>query len=83
MRAAKIYSNPFCEECEKGGLLVKATMVHHIQPIEQGGEPLMWENLQSLCEACHDKKHSRNTLGNVGGCNADGMPVNQKHPWNK
>ena len=80
LRAQKLRENPLCEECVKGGLLERATMVHHILPIEQGGEVLDWDNLMSLCEACHDKKHSRL---NLSGCDITGMPLNPKHPWAK
>jgi hypothetical protein len=58
-------------------------MVHHILPIESGGEVLAWDNLESLCESCHDAKHSNNSIGNVGGCGIDGFPINLNHPWHK
>src|SRR5574343_99877 len=83
VRRMKLRTNPLCEECENGRLIIKATMVHHIIPIEDGGDRLAWNNLMSLCEACHSKKHSSNELGNVGGCRIDGMPIHQHHPWNR
>lgn len=83
LRRQKLRANPLCEECERGGLVVVATMVHHILPIEEGGEVLDWDNLMSLCEICHDKKHSKNSIGNVGGCGSDGLPLHTGHPWNK
>jgi len=76
----KLRENPLCEECERINLLTSAVMVHHIIPIEGGGEPLDWDNLMSLCEYCHDKKHSRL---NLSGCGIDGMPLNLGHPWAK
>lgn len=81
VRAMKLRANPLCEECEKGKVLTPASMVHHIVPIEEGGEVLDLENLMALCESCHDKKHSKNSIGNVGGCDPSGFPISQAHPW--
>lgn len=78
----KLRENPLCEECERINLLTSAVMVHHIIPIEDGGEPLDWENLMSLCDPCHCKKHS-NAKEDVGGCGVDGLPVHPDHPWAK
>ncbi|MBO9614195.1 MAG: HNH endonuclease [Dyadobacter sp.] len=47
---------PQCQRCEKKGILKGAKEVDHIIPLEQGGEPLDFKNLQSLCFACHVKK---------------------------
>lgn len=63
LRQHKLRINPFCESCERIGLVEVATMVHHIKPISQGGKALEYSNLMSLCEACHDKKHSKNSKG--------------------
>jgi 5-methylcytosine-specific restriction endonuclease McrA len=41
----------------KRGHLSKAEIVHHIQPIESGGEVLAMDNLVSLCRVCHGKRH--------------------------
>mgnify|MGYP001469300381 CR=1 FL=1 len=83
VRKLKLRADPLCEECNKGHVLTRAVMVHHIVPIEDGGEPLDWGNLMSLCTTCHDKKHSKGSIGNVGGCGADGMPLHSLHPWVK
>lgn len=58
LRAVKISQQPFCEECLKSGKYVSANVVDHIVPINQGGEPLAFDNLQSLCNRCHNKKSS-------------------------
>lgn len=34
-------------------------MVDHITPINNGGEPLDSDNLQSLCNTCHARKRSQ------------------------
>ena len=49
--------HPFCEECEKEGRLNRATLVHHIVEIKDGGALLSEENSQALCRDCHGKAH--------------------------
>ena len=58
LRNYKKKRNPLCEECLRQGRLTPATLVDHIIPIEEGGPAFDLENLQSLCSACHNKKHS-------------------------
>ena len=58
-RKNKLQLNPLCEECQRQGKLVKATMVDHIVPIKQGGSQLDYNNLQSLCWSCHSKKSAK------------------------
>ncbi|WP_409021357.1 HNH endonuclease signature motif containing protein [Dyadobacter sp. CY261] len=49
---------PYCQKCDKKGILKEAVEVDHIIPLEQGGEPLDSKNLQSLCKRCHILKSS-------------------------
>lgn len=59
-RAEKLRINPYCQcpDCE--GKKIKADMVDHIIPIEQGGDPYDMNNLQSMRNhPCHDKKRAR------------------------
>lgn len=47
-----------CVECNRYGKKTPATVVHHVK--ERSAYPeLEYEltNLESLCEACHNKKH--------------------------
>lgn len=48
--------NPLCERCTKLGNTTLAQMVDHIVEIEDGGA--MWDrnNLQALCNPCHNTK---------------------------
>lgn len=51
-----------CCECKRYGLRVNASIVHHVFPA--GDYPgLAWEdwNLISLCPACHNAMHVRDT----------------------
>ena len=51
-----------CRECRRYGRTTPATTVHHIYPLEQYPE---WKwatwNMLSLCDACHNKMHNRET----------------------
>lgn len=56
-------NNPLCKHCEENGFIVPMKVVDHIVPIKKGGEPLSEDNLQSLCEKCHNKKSSNESRG--------------------
>ncbi len=51
--------HPLCEECERNGIITPADLVDHIIAVNDGGNMWEWENLQSLCMNCHNKKHSK------------------------
>lgn len=60
----KLRANPLCEQCKNEGLVVPATEVHHITPVESvAGESQMYSlmfqysNLMSLCHTCHSDIH--------------------------
>ncbi len=48
-----------CQECKKYGRRTPATIVHHIKEIKEYPE-LAFDssNLESICLACHNAKHS-------------------------
>ena len=51
-----------CMECKRYGRTTEATTVHHIYPINVRADlKLKSENLISLCNACHEKMHNRET----------------------
>jgi len=68
-RASYITDHPLCEQCLLANRTRKANVVDHIQPINptdaydtqngRYGEPLDFDNLQSLCTPHHAKKSGR------------------------
>ena len=59
IRAAHLVEHPFCVECDQ-----LANTVDHIKEHE-GDKSLFYsaDNLQSLCAACHNRKHPRGWAG--------------------
>jgi 5-methylcytosine-specific restriction enzyme A len=50
---------PLCEECGKRGLVVAATMVHHVLPRDTHPDSVLdMDNLMSLCWSCHSRLHA-------------------------
>ncbi len=58
MRRMVLAAHPLCELCEKNGLVVIATDVHHIVAKRDGGRDEE-SNLQALCHSCHSKETNR------------------------
>ena len=48
--------NPLCVQCDKDGLVTVGTVADHIVPINKGGTVFEKENIQTLCESCHNRK---------------------------
>ena len=64
-RAAFLAEHPLCERCDRAGLVVEAVHVHHRDgqgPLGERGYD--FENLESLCERCHNSETARNRLRN-------------------
>lgn len=47
-------NNPVCADCN--GI---ATLIHHIIPIDKGGELLDPDNCMPMCHRCHEIRHER------------------------
>lgn len=60
-------ANPLCVECEAKGIVAAVYVTDHIVPINKGGAPYEWSNLQSLCRRCHDSKSGREAHDDKGG----------------
>lgn len=54
-RAMYLRSHPICEVCQRE----YANTVHHVQAIKDGGARLAFDNLMSICPACHNRVHKR------------------------
>lgn len=90
LRLAKLRAVPLCEDCRQVGVVRAATVVDHVRPVRLGGEafpPL--SGLRSLCKPCHDAKTVRGAEAGAvrttkprRGCDADGRPLDERHPWN-
>jgi 5-methylcytosine-specific restriction protein A len=55
--------HPLCAICEENGLTVAGKVVDHIVRINDGGDRLDDDNLQVLCEKCHNRKSSNESRG--------------------
>lgn len=64
MRRSHLLGEPLCRECLKKERIVKASVVDHIVSRRAGGADFDPDNLQSLCNLCHQKK--RNEERNMG-----------------
>lgn len=62
-RKAYLDAYPLCKSCNKNGKTVFATVVDHITPISHGGDSLDWNNLQGLCDSCHNSKSGKERHG--------------------
>lgn len=57
-KLALIRDNYLCQKCLKENKITTADMVHHIRSLEDYPElALVLENLESLCNACHNMEH--------------------------
>lgn len=60
VRAIKASQDPLCEMCLKNGHIKPLDVVHHIRPIETHPElRLSFDNLMSVCVACHESIHQK------------------------
>lgn len=82
-RAEFLRLNPFCIDCSKRDLVIKATIVDHKIAHKENLE-LFWDrdNWQPLCKPCHDRHKQRlEKSGRVAGCSVDGVPIDPNHHW--
>jgi 5-methylcytosine-specific restriction protein A len=82
LRDAKLTSvNYLCEPCRHQGRLVEAVEVHHVVPLEDGGDPFPTLNgLEALCSDHHyERSHGK---PKVRVDPATGLPLGD-HWWNQ
>jgi 5-methylcytosine-specific restriction endonuclease McrA len=51
-------TEPLCRLCMARGIVTPGTLVDHIVPINQGGSRWDEDNLQTLCDRCHQIKRA-------------------------
>lgn len=73
LRQYKLSINPMCEVCERNDhTKTLATIVHHVEEIRT---PIGWEkrldinNLESICQSCHNKEDHAHSFKNAGRAN--------------
>ena len=71
LRRQVLASCPLCVRCTEAGRVTPASQVHHIVPKADGGTDAI-ENLQPICDECHEAAHGRGGPVQVG---VDGWPV--------
>jgi 5-methylcytosine-specific restriction endonuclease McrA len=72
LRKVFLLQHPLCYECQRRGLLIPATQVHHVDERRLRPElALEWNKLHALCAPCHGSKRSK---GEGGGFLLDGSP---------
>ncbi|PZU87336.1 MAG: HNH endonuclease [Chelatococcus sp.] len=81
---AQLAKEPWCSRCAQQGRQVKATIANHLVP-HRGNARLFWEGaLESVCKPHHDSAiQSEERRGFRVGSDADGRPLDPKHPWNR
>lgn len=57
-----------CQPCLRRGMLTPADTVHHLVPIETAPEKALdLDNLEPICQACHNKEHPERGAGERQG----------------
>jgi 5-methylcytosine-specific restriction protein A len=82
-RLDQLTREPLCQRCKAAGLVVPATVAHHVE--RHGGDPIKFfeGELASSCADCHDTiEQAIEARGYEAGCDVDGRPVASDHPWN-
>jgi len=60
LRNQYIATQPICEHCKQAGNYKPAKVVDHIMPRKNRPDlELDWDNLQSLCQRCHQQKTAK------------------------
>ena len=65
LRKSVLTANPLCVHCSANGLVTLAKVADHIQSVRLGGDKWNIDNLQGLCESCHNIKTSKESKINV------------------
>lgn len=83
-RQRRLSVEPLCRHCSERGKTTAAVTPDHIIPLGKGGTDDD-DNIQCLCEACHDAKTALDMAGMFStamGVDADGWPTDPRHQAN-
>jgi len=69
LRSWFLRQHPVCQRCESS----VASVVHHREPVKEGGNHYLIDNLEALCQACHNAEH-HSARACRGGSESLGMP---------
>ena len=58
-REIYLKKHPLCIHCKRIDITMRATVIDHVKPIKQGGDPFDESNLQPLCMIHHNKKSGK------------------------
>jgi 5-methylcytosine-specific restriction endonuclease McrA len=78
LRARHLAAHPWCERCQRAGIIEAATEVDHTIPFEGPTDPLRLDasNLTSLCKRCHSlKTATEDSTFAARGRNATAIPA--------
>lgn len=84
LRNRQLSHNPLCAFCLEEGQTTPATIVDHVE--RHNGDRMAFFNgaLQSLCKPHHDGTKQRIEIhGFDPRVDADGLPVDPQHPFNR
>jgi 5-methylcytosine-specific restriction protein A len=59
IRLAHLKQEPLCRICKAAGRVTPATIVDHIEPVNDGGDFWNENNHQSVCGSCHARKSAK------------------------
>jgi len=86
VRRAVLDAEPLCRMCNAVGRVTAATEVDHIAGFGGLDDPRRLDatNLRPLCAPCHRSRTARQATGAADwGCDANGIPLDEGHPWRK
>lgn len=84
-RKDQLEREPLCRSCAARGLVVAATVCNHVDKDAKATEEGFFAGpFSSLCAPCHDGGEQKaESAGFTGEADADGWPVDPRHPANR
>jgi 5-methylcytosine-specific restriction enzyme A len=81
----QLRTEPLCAACLKQGQITGATIADHIESHRGDWNAFCLGPLQSLCDACHERKHGRLGFAERASraIDADGFPIDPRHRFNR